>query len=516
MKLRQPIRFAAFCLAALALSPWASAQDTAQSRPDERHGHKLRYKLIDLGTVGGPGSFFSNGADGILNDRGVAVGWSNTAEPDPFAPFCFEPNCFVAHAFKAHGGVLTDLGTLSGGINSQANWISENGLIVGISENGEMDPTVPGFPEFRAVLWRNGEIVNLGTLPEGGYESVATAVNNRGQVVGFALNTIPDPFSLVGFPTQVRAFLWHNGLMRDLGTLGGPDAIAGFINDRGQIAGPSYTQETNPSTGSPVAHPFLWHNGTMIDLGSLGGTDSEPTALNQNGQVAGFSTLKGDIKSHPFLWSNGHIHDLGTLGGNNGTTNWVSDRGEVVGKADLPGPTPQLHDAVLWSGGRTIDLGVLPGDSCSNAYFVNFRGQVVGTSESKDLCLIAVGEHAFLRQPDEPMVDLNTLIAPGASLQLTYAVAINDRDEIAGFGVPPGCAVADYETCGHAYVLIPCVEDKDCSNTTAAERHENDSIQESTQGSTVSNRNTMSSLQRSVNVARGRIQLLRRRTSPSD
>jgi hypothetical protein len=54
------------------------------------------------------------------------------------------------------------------------------------------------------------------------------------------------------------------------------------------------------------------------------------------------------------------------------------------------------------------------------------------------------------------MVDLNSLIPPGSSLQLTFAVAINDRGEIAGFGVPPGCAPKDVDICGHAYVLIPC------------------------------------------------------------
>lgn len=519
MKLRGPIRFAVVCLAALSVSSWAGAQGVAESssREDQKH-HKLRYRVIDLGTFGGPGSFISNGADGILNNHGVAVGWSNTAEPDPFAPlFCFEPDCFVAHAFSTHGGTITDLGTLPGGVNSQANWISGNGLIAGISENGEIDPTVPGFAEYRAVLWRNGEIVNLGTLPDGGYESVATAVNNRGQVVGFALNTIPDPFSFIGFPTQVRAFVWHNGIMRDLGTLGGPDAIAGFINDRGQITGPSYTKETNPSTGFPVVHPFLWQNGTMIDVGSLGGTDSEPTGLNQFGQVIGLSTLEGDIKTHPFLWSDGHIHDLGTLGGNNGTTNWISDRGEIAGKADLPGTAPQLHDGVLWSDGKKIDLGVLRGDSCSNAYFVNLRGQVVGTSESRDLCLRGVGEHAFLREPGEPMVDLNTLIAPGVDLQLTYAVAINERGEIAGFGVPSGCAVADYETCGHGYVLIPCEEERECLNVTLSETAGGvGATRTPVQESAHSNRNARSSVQGSIDVMRARIRLLRRRTSPSD
>ena len=72
--------------------------------------------------------------------------------------------------------------------------------------------------------------------------------------------------------------------------------------------------------------------------------------------------------------------------------------------------------------------------------------------------LIGVGEHAFLWEGNGPMVDLNTLIPVGASLQLTYAIAINDRGEIAGFGVPPGVLPEDYETQGHAFVLLPCDE----------------------------------------------------------
>ena len=67
------------------------------------------------------------------------------------------------------------------------------------------------------------------------------------------------------------------------------------------------------------------------------------------------------------------------------------------------------------------------------------------------------------------MVDLNSLIAPGASLDLTYGVAINDEGEIAAFGVPPGCAPQDYELCGHAYVLIPCGVGEECTNVDSAD-----------------------------------------------
>jgi probable HAF family extracellular repeat protein len=424
-----------------------------------------RYRLIDLGTFGGPASYFSNGFDGILNNHGTAVGSANTSTADPI---CFVANCFATHAFRAKNGNVTDLGALPDGDVSQAVWTSANGLIVGFSENGEFDPLVDGFPEVRGVLWRRSKIVDLGTLPEGGFESLANAVNSRGQVVGFALNTVPDSCSFIGFPTQTRAFIWQDGAMEDLGTLGGPDANAELINDRGQIAGSSYTDSINPATGCPFLHPFVWQNGAMMDLGTLGGTGFEIRSLNQRGQVVGLSNLSGDQTFHPFLWSKGQLTDLGTLGGDTGETNWINDRGDIVGKADLPGPAPQLHDAVLWKSGKPIDLGVFPGDSCSSAYFVNSHGQVVGTSENQYLCSIFVGQHAFLWEQGGPMVDLNTLIPPSASLDLTYAVAINDKGEIAGFGVPPDCAPEDFELCGHAYLLIPCGGGEECTNVTLA------------------------------------------------
>ncbi|MGB9242353.1 MAG: hypothetical protein WCC03_03295 [Candidatus Acidiferrales bacterium] len=177
----------------------ADPRPLSAQRPTKHH----HYKLIDLGTLGGPQSYLDpdNGLEigsssPLLNKSGMVTGFADTTTPDPFAPnFCFE-NCFVTHAFQWQNGTVTDLEALPGGGSSASTWITPNSLIAGLSENGETDPLFSGLPVVHAVLWQNGTIVDLKTLPEGGYESEANAVNSRSQVVGAALNTIPDPNSM--------------------------------------------------------------------------------------------------------------------------------------------------------------------------------------------------------------------------------------------------------------------------------------------------------------------------------
>jgi probable HAF family extracellular repeat protein len=438
---------------ALAMPLVMSAQ-VHEEQKEQRNEHH-HYKLIVVEPLGGPNSYLSGPSFQVLNNRGAFAAIANTSTANPnancFIPFNL-PDCFVQHSVVLHNGTLTKLDVLPGGASAQTVWISANGFVAGFSENGLIDPQT-GQPEGVAVLWDGRRAINLGTVP-GGTESIAISVNSLGRVVGFSNNDIPDAFSLVGFPTQTRAFLWQNGVMRDLGTLGGPDASASFVNDHGQVAGFSYTDSAvNPSTGVPTTHPFLWENGKMTDLGTLGGTLSGSPllftsgSLNNRGDVAGASTLAGDLFQHPFLWTKSEgMKDLGTLGGTFGHANWVNDSREVVGIAT--DANDQALHAFFWRDGVMTDLETVGSDPNSEAKSVNLQGQVVGSSF--DCC--GNDLHGFLWENGGPIVDLNALVPPGSDVTITNALDINDRGEIAGNGFLPNGDV-------RAVLLIPCDEE---------------------------------------------------------
>jgi len=434
-------------LAALGINGRLAAQE--QKEQNNAHHH---YMLVDIAPFGGPNSsYLLPSPKGLVNNSGVAVGGADTSTPDPTSTM-FEGDAFLSFGFTWQDGVVHKLGALPGFNSSFAFWVSNSGHVVGVSENG-VDP-LTGIRALEAVLWgKDGSITDLGTL--GGYDSAAFAVNNRGQVVGSALNTIPDPytgmFSFSG-ATQAHAFRWTKSQgMQDLGTLGGTDSAAFYINERGQIAGFSFTDSTvNPSTGVPTLHPFLWENGKMTDLGTLGGTFAGPFTiesfggLNNRGEVVGTSNLAGDAIAHPFLWTKSEgMKDLGTLGGTLAFATWINDAGEVVG---LSGTLDdQFAHAFLWRDGVMTDLGTPGSDPDSQANSINSRGQVVGGSfGTTDL-------HGFLWE-NGSIVDLNTLIAPGSGATITDAADINDRGEVAALGF-------DSNGDGRAFLLIPCDEE---------------------------------------------------------
>ena len=435
----------------------------------QQHHH---YKLTDLGTLGGPHSYGSVNGEGfsLLNNSGEVASRADLATPDPNvnAVFgCYVPDCFQAHAAQWKNGMITDLGALPVNNNSAAGSINDFGWATGQSQSSVIDPIL-GVPAFHGVLWKQGQIIDLGTLP-GGYESLGIYVNNAGQVIGFStINTNPDP---LGFFFATHTFIWQNGDKLDIGTLGGDDTFPGASCSNPPpgvvVGGSSTTTIPNPDTGLPTFAPFLWRNGKMVDLGTLGGTNGFAQCANHRLQIIGVSSVAANPAAcnapavepegagpgcHAFFWENGVMTDLGTLGGDNSAPIWLNDVGVVVGSADLPGPSgSQTHDAVVWINGKIHDLGTISGDACSRGRGLNARGQVVGGSSD---CFNFL--HAFLWENGGPIVDLNTLIPPGSGVQLTNAFNINDGGEILAKAAPLGFTPNDDADLGHLVLLIPC------------------------------------------------------------
>ena len=435
--------------AAMALPLQLAAQGNAKQHHPHQYHH---YQISDPGTFGGPQSFQTLGtlgAVGDLNNQGAFGGFADTLTVDPN---CVNfPDCYAFHAFLWQNGAKTDLGLFPGGTDSQVNWISANGLMTGNGDNGQPDPLI-GIPfQIRGTFWGHDRVItDIGALP-GTYIAGPFAVNNRGEVVGEAMNTIPDSNSILGFGYQTRAFYWKDGVMQDLGTLGmGTDALAGLINERGQVVGVSYTNAIPSAVCGQAGYllttgAFIWDkkNG-MKDLGGFGGTCTLASDLNNRGQVVGGSALPGDSIFHPFVWdAETGMTTLGTPDGGYGGAGALNENGDVVGSGE---DNSSVIHALLWRkrGGkwRMTDLGTFPG-GCPGPKSVNASAQVVGFDSCAGL--------PFLSEDGANIVDLNTLVPSNSGLQLNEVGNINDRGEISING-------NDVNNNNHSVVLIPCDE----------------------------------------------------------
>jgi probable HAF family extracellular repeat protein len=380
------------------------------------------YIAFDVGTPGGPNAILNVPGFPITTQGGVLAtadtSIADTDYPNFNSTILFAPDPYLAQAFEWRNGHMTDLGALPGNNSSSVFQVNSSGVGTGGSETATIDPYT-GQPSEHAVLYRNGHVTDLGTLP-GGYEAQACCITDSGLVAGFANNGVSDPYTGT---TQGRGFIWQNGVMHDIGSLGGPDTGVDLMNNRGQVVGHSFTNDTpNATTGQPTDDPYLWQNGKMRDLGTLGGTLGDASEVNMQGQAAGTSDLAGDQSWHAFFWNNGTMTDLGTLGGATSQALWMNNSGQVVGRADLAGS--QVHHGFLWTKGTMTDLVPVDGAPCSNAFGINDRGQVVGTATDCHGNVLA----AVLWE-NGAAYNLNTLSTPSGLTGLEPAY-IDNRGEI--------------------------------------------------------------------------------------
>jgi probable HAF family extracellular repeat protein len=355
---------------------------------------------------------------------------------------------------------VTDLGALPGGTFSQATAIANDTLLGGLATNADGTQ--------HAVLWHNGLVTDLGTPGLGGPNSAAFGVNERGHATGLAETSTTDPNGedFCGYGTFLicEPFLWQNGVMMPLPTLGGKNGEAGQINLQGAVAG--NVENTTPDLTCPSGvpqifeeKPVVWEHGRVRELDTFpGDPDGWAFGINEQGQVVGASgecaplnpqTGVYILSRHPLLWNGRRTIYLPTLGGTGafGSGNvalQINNRGQAVGSSDLPGD--KTFHAALWvEKAGILDLQTLPGDFASAALGINDRGEVVGVSLDADF-----NPRAFLWR-DGRMIELNE-IAPDSPLYLLIAHSINSRGEIVGFGVDSTGDV-------HAFWAIPCETD---------------------------------------------------------
>ncbi|MBV8198939.1 MAG: hypothetical protein JO263_12475, partial [Candidatus Eremiobacteraeota bacterium] len=295
---------------------------------------------------------------------------------------------------SATGGYVVTVLPSLGGTNSAANAINGRGQPMGTS-------FLSGNTIMHAALWRDAGVVDLGTL--GGPNSAVEwpVLNDHGYVAGISETAKDDP---LGESTQWSChaflpdggssgktcvgFVWHNGKMRPLGTLGGNNGYGAGMNQRDEIVGWAETSEHDATCIAPQVLQFLparWNAlerkaralATLRVNGRLD-PDGAATAVNRDGDVVGISGICDQAVGrftahHAVLWKDGgHPTELKTLGGVSwNTPTAINDNGQIVGFLNRPGTSDKKGNpnfiSVIWTdpAAKPTKIGVLAGDQLS-------------------------------------------------------------------------------------------------------------------------------------------------------
>jgi probable HAF family extracellular repeat protein len=353
---------------------------------------------------------------------------------------------------------VTDLGTLHDGYFGCTMGVNDHGWTetqYGLLESGKL---LKG----RVAINVNGFTLDLGTLggPNSWDNPFGGEINDRGEAVGYSETSVPDPDGedVCGFGTHLtcRPFLWQNFHMSALPMLGGNNGQASAMNNRGQITGFAETTVSDSScpasSPSKIHSPVIWKDGKARALPTVGSDpDGEANGINDKGQAVGSSgTCTAGL--HAVLWEkNGTASSLPDLGTAGAAAFGINNQGQIVGL--VPSPDGTTFYAALWQNGEITKLGAgtLPGDFAAIASGINNKGQVVGSTLDSTFNFDA---RAFIWQ-DNVMTDLSTLFPASSNLYPTMANQINERGQIVGMAT---VLSGPHEGETHAFLATPVDE----------------------------------------------------------
>jgi len=205
--------------------------------------------------------------------------------------------------------------------------------------------------QFKPVIWTkffSWSPMHAQELPtvDGDPDGIAYAINDLGQAVGATGNCGPFNVLEQNNLTPLHAVLWRNGNAIDLGNLGGDGRFAGIyatgLNNEGQVVG------TSDTTADASFHAFLWQQGHITDLGTVpGDAYSSATTIGNNGMVLGVS-ISASFSPRATLWRDGTATDMNTLVPQDTALYLesacsINDKGEIIGFAVLKSDPGESH-----------------------------------------------------------------------------------------------------------------------------------------------------------------------------
>lgn len=259
-----------------------------------------------------------------------------------------------------------------------------------------------------AFVWTGGKSTTV-TGP-GGRAALINGLNEQLQLVGQYDNG-----------TTFHALLWQNGAGRDLGVVAGYDASSALdINGSGLIVGSGYH---NSGTAGTV--PLVWRNLQLTQLQYTGSA----TSVNDAGTIVGIRTDATGGNEHAVIIQSGTAPAALPDSGMQSEAVAINAAGDVAGSVIQPGGTPR---AVLWRGGKLVDLKVPDNGRGSIGLDVNGPGQVVGTIGFDTVNTTGALARGFVWSNGSSAV-LDDLVTD-KSWHILVASAINDKGEIVGLG----------------------------------------------------------------------------------